>query len=109
MPDTAVVRSTRYVVVELKIGKFKHEYAGQLGFYVEMVDDELRQPHIHAPTVGILLCAGRNERVVRYALRAAAAPMAVATYTYDKLPDAERAALPPLEDLTVALSDPGSQ
>ncbi len=103
------VLQVRYVVVELKIGKFKPEYAGQLGFYVEMVDDELRQPHIHAPTVGILLCAGRNERVVRYALRAAAAPMAVATYTYDKLPAAERAALPPLEDLTVALSDPGSQ
>jgi hypothetical protein len=48
-----------------------------------MVEDQLRCPDIHAPTVGILLCADRNERVVRYALRAAVAPMAVAIYTYD--------------------------
>lgn len=85
--------SMTHGVVELKIGKFKPEYAGQLGFCVAMVDDELRQPHIHAPTVVILLCAGRNERVVRYALRAAAAPMSMATYTYDKVPAAERGAL----------------
>ncbi|WP_223227749.1 PDDEXK nuclease domain-containing protein [Leifsonia xyli] len=50
----------RYVVVELKIGRFEPEYAGKLGFYVELVDERLRQPS-HAPTVGILLCNGKNE------------------------------------------------
>ncbi len=97
------VTQLRYTVIELKMGKFKAEYAGQLGFYIAMIDDELRRPEIHAPTVGILLCADRNERVVRYALRAAAAPMAVATYTYDKLPAAEKDALPNLSVLTDAL------
>lgn len=95
------VTQLRYTVIELKIGKFKAEYAGQLGFYIAMIDDELRRPEIHAPTVGILVCADRNERVVRYALRAAAAPMAVATYTYDKLPAAEKDALPNLSDQIV--------
>ena len=99
------VEQLRYAVVELKIGKFKPEYTGQLGFYVAMVDDQLRRPGIHAATVGILLCAGRNERVVRYALRAAAAPMAVATYTYDKLPAEERTALPTVDDLTTMITD----
>ncbi|MDQ2797251.1 MAG: PDDEXK nuclease domain-containing protein [Actinomycetota bacterium] len=47
----------RYVVVELKIGRFKPDYTGQLGFYVAIVDEQLRKPAIHAPTVGILLCA----------------------------------------------------
>lgn len=60
-----------HVVVELKITKFQPAHAGQLGFYVALVDDKLRNPAIHAPTVGILLCASRNEATVRYALREA--------------------------------------
>ncbi|MEV0287957.1 PDDEXK nuclease domain-containing protein [Kribbella sp. NPDC050820] len=47
----------RYVFVELKIGPFEPQYTGQLGFYVSVVEDQLRRPHRHAPTVGILLCA----------------------------------------------------
>jgi len=54
---------SRFVVVELKIDKFVPEHAGQLGFYVAWVDDNLRNPDRHSPTVGILICAGRNERV----------------------------------------------
>lgn len=96
----------RYVVVELKIGRFKPDYAGQLGFYVALVDDQLRRPGRHAPTVGILLCAGRNDRVVRYSLGRAASPMAVADYTYDTLPAAERCALPAAEDLAAVLDSP---
>ena len=95
----------RYVVVELKVGRFRHEYAGQLAFYVTVVDDQLRHPTRHAPTVGILLCSeGSKEGVVRYALRSANAPMAIATYTYDALPPAEQAALPPVEAITAAFT-----
>ena len=94
----------RYVVVELKVGKFRHEFAGQLAFYVTMVDDQLRHPNRHAPTVGILLCSSSTDGVVRYALRSANAPMAVATYTYDALPAAEQAALPPAKAITAAFS-----
>jgi hypothetical protein len=73
-------RQLRYVVVELKVGRFKPEYTGQLGFYVAVVDDQIRDPDRHAPTVGILLCASRNDAVVRYALASSTAPMAVANY-----------------------------
>ena len=100
------VEQLRYVVVELKIGRFKPDYAGQLGFYVALVDDQRRRPDRHAPTVGILLCAGRNDRVVRYSLGGAASPMAVADYTYDTLPAAERSALPAAEDIAAVLDTP---
>lgn len=75
------VEQLRYVVVELKIGRFEPEYTGQLGFYVSLIDDQLRRRDRHAPTVGILLCAARNDRVVRYALAGSAHPIAVADYT----------------------------
>ncbi|PZS25785.1 MAG: DUF1016 domain-containing protein [Pseudonocardiales bacterium] len=97
------VTQLRYVVLELKIGRFKPEYTGQLGFYVALVDDELRDRQRHSPTVGILLCAGRNERVVRYALSGTTAPMAIADYTYDTLPAAEQTALPAAAELTAVL------
>lgn len=56
----------RSVVVELKVGKFEPEYVGKLGFSVSWIDDNLRNKDIHAPAGGILLCAGRNDNVVRY-------------------------------------------
>ena len=92
----------RYVVVELKTGKFQPEYAGKLGFYIAVVDDKLRLP-AHNPTVGILICGSRNDHTVRYSLGQTDAPMAVSTYTYDTLPAAERNALPDEEKLTAAL------
>ncbi|ERK71405.1 hypothetical protein N136_02244 [Leifsonia aquatica ATCC 14665] len=94
----------RYIVVELKIGRFEPSRAGQLGFYVALVDDRLRLP-MHAPTVGILLCTDRNEAVVRYSLGGTAQPVAVSTYTYDALPLAEKHALPSADDLTKALAE----
>ena len=100
------VEQLRYVVVELKIGRFEPGYVGQLGTYVALVDDRLRRPDRHAATVGILLCRGRNEAVVRYALGGAPAPLAVADYTYEALPAAERAALPTADDLAAALQLP---
>jgi hypothetical protein len=91
----------RFVVVELKVGKFAPEHTGQLGFYVAWVDDNLRNAETHLPTVGILLCAGRNERVVRYSLAGATAPLAVANW--DSLPPAVRQLVPTDEQLTEAL------
>ncbi|WP_342211727.1 PDDEXK nuclease domain-containing protein [Arthrobacter sp. TS-15] len=54
-----LVRSTGYIVIELKTGKFKPEYAGKLNFYIALVDDRLRRD-AHAETVGILICAART-------------------------------------------------
>jgi predicted nuclease of restriction endonuclease-like (RecB) superfamily len=100
------IPQVRYVVVELKIGKFEPDFAGQLGFYIAAVDAHLRDPAMHAQTVGILMCADRNDTVVRYALSAAAQPMAVADYTYDALPPAEQAALPSDTRVASALEAP---
>jgi predicted nuclease of restriction endonuclease-like (RecB) superfamily len=92
----------RYVVVELKTGKFQPEYAGKLGFYVAVVDDKMRLP-AHNPTVGILICGSRNDHTVRYSLGQSGSPLAVSTYTYDTLPAEERTALPDAERLAAAL------
>jgi predicted nuclease of restriction endonuclease-like (RecB) superfamily len=90
----------RYVVVELKTGKFEPSFAGQLSFYVALVDDVLRLPQ-HADTVGILLVTGKNDAVVRYSLGGAGAPVAVSSY--DLLPPEVRASLPSEGDITRAL------
>ena len=95
------IEQLRYVVLELKVGKFKPEYVGQLGYYVTLVEDRLRGPR-HAATVGLLLCTDKNERVVRYSLAGSAQPIAIASY--DLLPPAERAALPSEDDLRRALN-----
>jgi predicted nuclease of restriction endonuclease-like (RecB) superfamily len=93
---------SRFVVVELKIGDFEPGHLGQLGFYVAWVDQNLRQPNNHYATIGILLCAGRNDNVVRYALASATAPLAVADYTYDTLPSAVRETVPSSDQLGTA-------
>jgi predicted nuclease of restriction endonuclease-like (RecB) superfamily len=95
----------RYVVVELKVAPFQAGFVGQLGTYVAMVDDLVRDATIHAPTVGILLVAGRNEQIVRYALSGSATPLAVADYTYDSLPPEARAALPDSAQLRSLLDE----
>ncbi|WP_367379201.1 PDDEXK nuclease domain-containing protein [Subtercola boreus] len=92
----------RYIVIELKAGRFKPEFAGQLGFYVAVVDDVMRKPQ-HAPTVGLLLCSNKSDRVVRYALGGSSHPVAIASY--DLLPPEERAALPSEETIARALGD----
>jgi predicted nuclease of restriction endonuclease-like (RecB) superfamily len=96
------VEQLRYVVIELKTGKFKPDHIGQLQFYIALVEDRLRR-QAHAPTVGILVCGSRKDHTVRYALNQAGSPMAVSTYTYDGLPSNEKAALPSEEELTTAL------
>lgn len=101
-------RLTGYVVIELKTGKFQPEHAGKLNFYVALVDDVLRRDY-HNETVGILICGTKNDRSVRYSLGRSSSPMAVAAYTYDKLPEAEQNDLPDEGHLVAALecAEPG--
>lgn len=68
-----------FVVIELKIEEFKPEFAGKMNFYLSAVDDLLRHEN-DAPTIGIILCQGKNEVVVEYALRDSAKPLGVAEY-----------------------------
>lgn len=58
------VSQLRYAVIELKVGKFKPKYAGQLGFTSLWSTTSCAALRFAPPTVGILLCADRNERVV---------------------------------------------
>lgn len=99
----------RYVVIELKTGKFQPEFAGKLNFYVALVDDMLRREH-HNETIGILICGTKNDRSVRYSLGRSTSPMAVAAYTYDKLPADEKVALPNEGHVVAALewAEPGA-
>ncbi len=83
-----------FVVIELKIEEFKPEFAGKMNFYLSAVDDLLRHPD-DGPTIGIILCQGRNAVIVEYALRDAAKPMGVAGYQLSpQLPSQLQAELP---------------
>ena len=73
------------VVFELKINDFKPEYMGQLSFYLEALDRDVRKPH-EKPSIGILLCKSRDAEVVEYALSRTLSPALVAEYT-TRLPE----------------------
>lgn len=96
------VPTNRFVVVELKSGKFKPEHLGQLNFYVAAVNNLVKFPGM-APTVGILVCGSKHDPTVRYALDGSSQPIAVTSYTYDTLPAEEREALPSPAAITAAL------
>mgnify|MGYP001198088403 FL=1 len=97
--------AVRFIVVELKVGRFDPRDAGQLSFYVQAVERHFRNPDLHAETIGILLCTSRDDQVVEYSLASTAAPVAVATYTYDQLPEDVRQALPPADSITRAIDN----
>jgi predicted nuclease of restriction endonuclease-like (RecB) superfamily len=73
------LRLRRYVVVELKAGKFKPEHLGQLGFYCTAIDAQVKAPD-DEPTIGLLLCKTKNALVAEYALRTTAVPLGIADY-----------------------------
>jgi len=67
----------RFVVIELKVGEFDPEHAGKLNLYVSTVDEQLAADD-DAPSIGILLCATRDEAVTEMTLRGITSPIAVA-------------------------------
>lgn len=88
-----------YVVIELKGGKFKPEHLGQLGFYLTAVDAQIKHPQ-DGPTIGLLLCKGKNKVVAEYALRDNAQPMGIAEYKLlESLPLELQTSLPSIEQI----------
>jgi predicted nuclease of restriction endonuclease-like (RecB) superfamily len=88
-----------FVVLELKIEEFKPEFAGKMNFYLSAVDDQLRH-ETDGPSIGIILCKGKNAVVVEYALRDSAKPMGVAEYRLSpSLPSQLQGNLPTAEEL----------
>ena len=71
--------------VELKIGRFKPEHVGQINFYLEALDRDVKKPNEN-PSVGLILCASKDDTVVEYALSRSMSPTLVAEYTL-RLPD----------------------
>lgn len=96
------IEQFRYIVIELKTGKFSPSHMGQLGMYVQLVETRLRKPG-HAKTVGVLLCTDRNDETVSLSLASAASPVAVALY--DGLSPEERAALPDPGELEAVIEE----
>ncbi len=94
-----------YVVVELKAVAFDPGFVGQLNLYLSAVDDLLRHQD-DQPTIGLLLCRGKNELVVEYALRHLKRPVGVAEWETElvaKLPKALRGSLPTVEEIEAEL------
>ena len=73
------------VAFELKIDEFKPEYLGKTSFYLEALDRDVKKTHEN-PSIGIILCKGKDAEVVEYALSRTLSPAAIADYT-TKLPD----------------------
>lgn len=67
------------VAFELKVDKFKPADLGQLSFYVEALDRDVKKPH-ERPSIGVLLCATKDDEVVEYALARTTSPTLVAEY-----------------------------
>lgn len=88
-----------YVVIELKTGEFKPEYAGKLNFYLSAVDAILKKENDN-PTIGLLLCKSKNNLVAEYSLKDVSKPIGVSEYKVTgNLPKELAEQLPSVEDI----------
>lgn len=93
-----------YIVIELKATPFKPEYAGQLNFYINVVDDKLRGENDNK-TIGLLLCKGKDEVVAQYALTGYDQPIGISDYQLSKvIPEKLKSALPSVEEVEEELA-----
>ena len=96
-----------YVVIELKAGRFKPEYAGQLNFYLSAIDSQLKDSRDN-PTIGLILCKSKDHLVVEYALRDINKPVGVAnwkTRLVESLPKELKGSLPTIKELEKELTE----
>lgn len=80
------IRLRCYVVCELKAKPFEPEYAGKLNFYVNAVDELIKQPDDN-PTIGLLICSDMNRADVQWSFKGIQTPMGVATYNNIRIKD----------------------
>lgn len=99
------LRRRCFVVVDLKTRRFRPEHAGQMNFYLSVVDDRLRHPD-DRPSIGLILCRTRSRVIAEYALRDLGKPVGVSRYVtrlVPELPEELRGALPSPGQLTQGL------
>jgi len=92
-----------FVVIDLKKGKFKPEYAGKLNFYCNVVNDQLKHPG-DAPTIGLILCQSHNKLQAEYSFAGIDKPIGISTYELTRaLPKDVQSALPTVEEIEAEL------
>lgn len=93
-----------YIVIELKKGAFKPEYAGKLNFYCSAVDDLLKHPTDQA-TIGLILCQSKDKIFAEYALRDISKPIGISEYELTQaIPDKLKSSLPSIAEIEAELS-----
>lgn len=97
-----------FIVIDLKVGPFRAEYAGKMNFYLNAVDDRMRHDG-DQPSIGLILCQDKNRVVAEYALRGMKKAIGVSEYQLTRaLPKQLRSALPSIEEIEAELSTPSS-
>ena len=97
----------RFVVVELKTGEMKPEDVGQLGFYVQAVNEQLKHPS-DGDAIGLLICKRKKRLVAEYALKSSAQLLGVSEYKLTKLlPRDFKSSLPSVKDIEAQLAEEG--
>jgi len=95
-----------FVIIDLKMGPFKPEYAGKMNFYLSAVDDMLRHPD-DKPSIGLILCKAKSGIVVEYALRDIGKPLGISEFRHlEKLPEQLKGTLPTIEEIEAELGKP---
>jgi predicted nuclease of restriction endonuclease-like (RecB) superfamily len=93
------------VAIELKVGKFKPEYAGKMNFYLNILNDKVKMPHENL-SIGIILCTDKDGLEVEYALPNVEQAMGVSTYTIkEKLPQDMKGLLPTSQEIKERLNN----
>lgn len=97
------LRLRSFVVIELKKGDFKPEYAGKMNFYCSVVDDRLKH-ETDQPTIGLILCQTKDRILAEYALRDIHKPIGVSDYELTRaLPESLQSELPTIEEIEAEL------
>lgn len=93
-----------YVVVELKVERFKPEHLGQLGFYISAIDKDLKT-EFDNPTIGLLICKTKDSIVAEYALGSTSLPIGISEYELKRImPKDFKGTLPTIEEIEAKLS-----
>ena len=99
------LRLRAFVVIELKKGKFKPEYAGKLNFYCNVINDRLKQPGDN-PTIGLILCQESSRLLAEYSFAGIDKPIGISTYELTRaLPKDVKSALPTVEEIEAELGE----
>lgn len=93
-----------FVVIDLKKGPFKPDYAGKMNFYCNVIDDYLKH-EADNPTIGLILCQDREKVLAEYTLRSIKKPIGVSQYELTRaLPKQLKSSLPTIEQIEMELS-----